>query len=147
VTSSLINRATGSRAGARRLSAAVEALIDEAIQSKTERHRLTLAPVDYAAAALAAGDEEGRERPRAALEARPDSGASLINSAPTGLRNADSQSHQTPLRTGSQGAESERFRPSAAWSGPPEVFSRASGTLGTAYFGLRSFSLTKSAPK
>jgi len=33
VTSSLVNRATGSRAGARRLSAAVEALIDEAIQT------------------------------------------------------------------------------------------------------------------
>ena len=33
--------------------------------------RLTLAPVDYAAAALAAGDEEGRERLRAALETWP----------------------------------------------------------------------------
>ena len=33
--------------------------------------RLTLAPGDYAAAALAAGDEEGRERLRAALEAWP----------------------------------------------------------------------------
>ena len=33
--------------------------------------RLTLAPVDYAAAALAAGDEEGRERPHAALGAWP----------------------------------------------------------------------------
>ncbi len=33
--------------------------------------RLTLAPVDYAAAALAAGDEEGRERLRAALGAWP----------------------------------------------------------------------------
>jgi len=33
VTSSLVNRPTGSRAGARRLSADVEALIDEAIQT------------------------------------------------------------------------------------------------------------------
>ncbi len=33
--------------------------------------RLTLAPVDYATTALAAGDEEGRERLRAALEAWP----------------------------------------------------------------------------
>ena len=33
--------------------------------------RLTLAPVDYAAAALAAGDEEGRERLRAALAVWP----------------------------------------------------------------------------
>jgi TniQ len=33
--------------------------------------RLTLAPVDYAAASLAAGDEEGRERLRAAFEAWP----------------------------------------------------------------------------
>jgi hypothetical protein len=33
--------------------------------------RLTLAPVDYAAAALAAGDEQGRERLRATLEAWP----------------------------------------------------------------------------
>ena len=33
--------------------------------------RLTLAPADYAAAALAAADEEGRERLRAALEAWP----------------------------------------------------------------------------
>ncbi len=33
--------------------------------------RLTLAPVDYAAAALVAGDEEGRERLRAALAVWP----------------------------------------------------------------------------
>lgn len=33
--------------------------------------RLTVAPVDYAAAALVAGDEEGRERLRAALAVWP----------------------------------------------------------------------------
>ena len=107
------------------------------------------APVDYAAAALAAGDEEGRERLRAALETWPAglrrrvharfralaaekagarargtepkgfarrpvsrAGASLINSAPTCLRNSELGISRTPLRTGGQGAESHQFRPS-----------------------------------
>ena len=112
--------------------------------------RLTLAPADYAAAALAAGDEEGRERLHAALEAWPaglrrrvharfralaaerasaraarggarairapdqsqNSGASLINSAPTCLRNSDSESHEPRSKAGGQGAESQQFRPS-----------------------------------
>src|SRR5271156_1963979 len=38
VTSSVVNRPSGSRAGSRRLSAAVEALIDEAIQTFYRTH-------------------------------------------------------------------------------------------------------------
>ncbi len=77
VTSSLINGAPGSRARraspVRRRRGAdrrgdLKLLRDVA---KAERHRLTLTPVDYAAAALAAGDEEGRQRLRAALKAWP----------------------------------------------------------------------------
>jgi hypothetical protein len=88
---------------------------------------MTLTPVDHAAAALAAGDEEGRERLRAALEAWPARLRRRVYARFRGLASgrtiagargaADSAFErrpvsQTPLRAGGQGPESRQLRPS-----------------------------------
>ena len=111
--------------------------------------RLTLAAVDYAAAALAASDEEGRERLRATLEAWPTGlrrrvlarirapvveKESVRARATAPKRWARRPVSRTPLRTAGQHAESQRFRPCDRLAGSMGRALRPSGRLGSVLF-------------